>query len=181
MSKTRKPEATLVDLKPITRRIYVVVAKTVQVPLVYEDTYNSTTKKFLETPKRTEDTKTVVQPAGRLMAQTAHVVSKTRMAMMADMLYSVAKAGKKNPLTWEQTTEFTPITTIILAARDSFELSHVYNLLSSAEVPVHHFMDTEQPDYGNLNTAVVTAIATEPVQASSVVGILDYLPLWSPE
>lgn len=162
------------------KRIYCVVANTVQTPLTEMVVLRAATKTKHTKLQYTEDTISVVQPAGRLIAQAAHVVSKMRMAMMADMLYKVAKAGKKNPLTWEETTAFVPITTIILAARDSFELNHVLDLLAHANVNVHVFHDFNQPDYGDVNRQVMTAIATEPVEPEEVVGILDYLPLWSP-
>ena len=71
-----------------------------------------------------------------------------------------------------------PTTTIILEARDSFELRHVFDLLQNNDVPVYGFMDTEQPDYGSLDAFVMTAIATEPVTREDVEGMLDYLPLW---
>lgn len=164
----------------LEKRIYCVVANTVQTPLSELVVDRPSTKTKHTKLQYTDETRTVVQPAGRLIAQAAHVVSKMRMAVLADTLYKTAKAGKKNPLTWEETTAFTPITTIVLAARDSFELNHVLDLLTHANVSVHTFHDFNQPDYGDVTREVMTAIATEPVEPGQVVGILDYLPLWSP-
>ena len=162
------------------KRIYCVVAQTVQAPTTTAVVWNPTTAHNVAKVVGDERTRTIVQPAGRLIAQAAHVVSKTRTAMLAKLLYKVAKAGKKNPLTWEETTAFVPITTIVLSARDSYELQHVLNLLRDAEIDVHDFNDFNQPDYGDPEWKVMTAIATEPVNPEEVVGILDYLPLWKP-
>lgn len=159
------------------QRIYVVVADTVQHPLtmyVYpnEDGY----VKLL----RQEDTRTILQPAGRCAAQVGHVVSKVRVAMLKQYLHheltrpGAYKRIKKTELFWE--TEAEPITTIVLAARDSFELNHVYHLLREAKIPVFEFEDDNLEAYGP--GQVRTAIATVPVDPVAVDGILDYLPLW---
>jgi hypothetical protein len=70
---------------------------------------------------------------------------------------------------------FTPITTIVLGARDSFELNHVYGLLTAAKIPPFRFQDENEEAYGK--GLVYTALATMPVTPEQVVGILDYLPL----
>jgi hypothetical protein len=99
-------------------------------------------------------TKTVVQPAGRQAAQACHVVSKLRVG---------------------ENTHFFPITTIILQARDSAELTHLQQLLTKRKLNPVIFWDTND-EYGQRE--VMTAIA---VMASKhqVQGIMDYLPLWT--
>jgi hypothetical protein len=165
------------------RRIYCVVANTVQCPLQSQLVTNIRTGAHSEVLTRTPDTKSIRQPAGRLVAQAAHAVSLARMFMM---WAATMKALKTKDVSEVDTFHFChsmvqPITTIILAARDSFELSHVFDLLYNAKIPVHSFLDTDQPDYGSLDYRVMTAIATEPLEPEEVLGILDYLPLWKPE
>ena len=99
----------------------------------------------------------VIQPPGRQVAQVAHVVSKLRFF------------EAQNKSLW------TPITTIVLQARDAAELGHVYNLLFEKKIIPILFSDTN-PEYGQGSYA--TAICTPPVFKERVVGILDYLPLW---
>jgi hypothetical protein len=162
------------DLVIPEKRIFCVVANTVQAPLDVVVVTNPLCKWSYEKLLITEDTKTIQQPAGRLIAQAAHVVSKVRVFM---------ERGKPASLAMKFTVE--PITTIILAARDSFELNHVWGLLHHAKIKTHAFIDSQQPDYGfdadHLPSFEVrTAIATEPVFPEEVLGILDYLPLWKP-
>lgn len=151
------------------KRIYCVVAQTVQVPLI---------------PQVLEQTKSISQPPGRLAAQVGHAVSILREEMFKKQLLTRIKKGKKKysvTLKKELSKEFKPITTIVLGARDSFELNHVLNLLLIVGIETHPFYDTDQPDYGNPDLKVMTAIATEPVTKEDVIGILDYLPLWEPQ
>ena len=96
------------------RRIYAVVAGTIQ--------------------PRTGIKRTVVQPAGRQIAQVAHVVSKLRQEMYV------------NEKVWYE--GFVAITTIVLQARDSAELNHVYNLLVKKKLNPVWFMDTNEFAYG---------------------------------
>jgi len=151
------------------KRIYCVVAQTVQT-----FTTEVATKSHLAL-RSTESTRTVVQPAGRLIAQAAHVISKVRIEMLVNTL--IIERKPKNLL---PAYSFEPITTIILSARDSYELYHVLNLLNKARLSVHSFYDFNQPDYGSPTCEVMTSIATEPVDPAEVLGILDYLPLWKP-
>ena len=142
------------------KRIYCVVASTVQNPFGG--------KSFLS----------VVQPLGRQVAQAAHVVSKVRFTMLRKALIKLLKGNIATVRAAIPTLLFSPVTTIILEARDSYELKHVLVLLEKNGIPVYDFFDTEQPDYGSPVDLVRTAIATEPVEPSAVQGILDYLPLW---
>ena len=125
------------------------------------------------------------QPAGRLAAQAAHAVSKARMAMLKHWvqppngIHPSYLNSEDCETYWESMMQ--PITTISLGARDSFELIHVANLLEHDKIPVHKFIDSNQPDYGDMGISIMTAIATEPVKSEDIDGILDYLPLWSPE
>jgi hypothetical protein len=167
------------EVKPVSnKRIYCVLANTVQAPLTEVTVVNPVTEKEHVRLVATEDTKTTHQPAGRLMAQQGHVVSRVRDIMFKQALIKNWDKLKKDSAVFD--TYCDPITTIVLAARDSLELHHVMQLLDQAGIKVHEFKDTEQPDYGSAELEVRTAIATEPVSPEMVVGILDYLPLWRP-
>lgn len=124
------------------RRIYVVVAETVDTP-----------------------SGMVIQPCGRVAAQCAHVVSQMRVESLVREWMVPGFS-------------FFPITTIILAARDSKELEHVLSLLNKASIAVTVFRDTNPSVYGT-EDEVTTAICTTAVKQIDMVGILDYLPLWS--
>ncbi len=139
---------------------------------------NPITKLGIEKLVSTAETKTTYQPAGRLVAQEGHVVSRTRDMMLKKYVMENWSRLKKDSLLWGHYCE--PITTIVKSARDSYELSHVTQLLEAAGIPVYEFEDTNQPDYGSVDLKVVTAIATEPVEAEDVLGLIDYLPLWKP-
>lgn len=126
------------------KRIYVVVAGTIQVP-------------------DGKGKKTVVQPAGRQIAQACHVVSSLRH-----------EYPSKDPL-----NIFKAYTTIILQARDSAELQHVWFLLYKKKLAPVGFWDTN-PEYGAgewLTPVAATAVAAFATK-KQVVGILDYLPMW---
>lgn len=98
----------------------------------------------------------VVQPCGRIAAQCAHVVSKMR---------AVVDAG------------WCPITTIVLAARDSAEMEHVLHLINKDDdTETVTFHDTNSDVYGP--GEVLTAICTLPIEPWKLAGITDYLPLW---
>ncbi len=168
--------------------IYCVVAETVQHPLgveSYSTDFQGHT--FRRTAlARIEETRTIVQVPGRLAAQAAHVVSKMRYTQLAHEIEAatvkVLKNRKRRLHTYDAPTvsPFQPITTIILGARDSFELQHVYGLLRDvAGILTYKFNDTNPAVYGE--GEVTTAIATVPVYKAETIGILDYLPLWSPE
>lgn len=136
------------------KRIYVVIPATVEVPVA---TYEHNGKHFVNFQKGARH---VVQPAGRQIAQACHVVSKLRF---------LASENKVEP------TEFQPLTTIILAARDSKEMMHGFLALQRRKLKPVLFSDENEGAYGNFKP--ITALA---VLASSrkVRGILDYLPLW---
>jgi len=159
------------------KRIYVVVANTVQHPL-FEG-------------RRGEDTRTIVQVPGRQIAQACHAVRRMGHYMVIRAvlgLFEDIRGGKfrnlKNRLDTIRATiahelHYEPITTIVLSCRDSFELEHVYDLLRIAGVDVFMFFDTNPAVYGE--GEVRTAFATDPIDPSKTVGVIDYLPLWSPE
>jgi hypothetical protein len=166
------------------KRIYCVVADTVQTHL---DTTGKVGRANMWPPKqtirRTEETRSVQQPAGRLIAQAAHVVSKVRHNMLKAEYVRAQQIAYKNESNqvWMlgQKLHFQPVTTIILSARDSMELYHVKNLLKNAQIPYQSFYDDNDFAYGE-GEKVLTAIATEPVDPVDVQGILDYLHLWKP-
>lgn len=133
------------------KRIYVVVAETV-------DTPNGV----------------VVQPCGRAMAQACHAVGKmqvTRRIYHARDLREIGEVLDFEDLPFEECT------TIILAARDSKELEHVNLLLANKGIARHLFADNNDAVYGE-HARIATALATAPISPTEVYGVLDYLPLW---
>src|SRR5271154_4897936 len=78
------------------KRIYCVVADTVQTHL---DTTGLIGRDNQWPPKqtirRTEETRTVQQPAGRLIAQAAHVVSKVRHNMLKNEYVRAQRVASK--------------------------------------------------------------------------------------
>lgn len=136
------------------KRIYVVVAETVQNPLSYEFTKDMPIR-VITLPNT--DTKTIVQPKGRIAAQVAHVVSSMRMK-------EIEYIGRS------------AYTTIILGVPDSYQLAFRADLLDRNEVKAYNFFDTNE-EYGPGD--VRTAICTEPIERSKLGFALDYLNLWS--
>jgi hypothetical protein len=147
-------------------RIYTVTAVTVQNPLTY------TAEGFC---RLTPDSRTIVQPYGRMAAQHGHVVSKVRVKMALNMVFVRPQGKKTGPIDFSPALE--PITTISLQCRDSLELWHVMDLLREADLEVEEFLD-DNPEYGP--GRVRTAISTYPVYSENVIGITDYLPLLRP-
>jgi hypothetical protein len=133
-------------------RIYVAVAATIQVPVVANSH---------KPPLRT-----VVQPAGRQIAQACHVVSKLRhdQKLPNEGMFVLASDNK-----------FQAVTTIILQARDSAELSHIWSLAFHRRLNPIIFSD-DNPEYGPGSWPTAVAMFATPKQTKR---ILDYLPLWS--
>ena len=146
-------------------RIYTVVPATVQTPIKIIMNRGSERK----TAGRFENTRDIVQPAGRQFQQGIHV---NRMVENHLLLTDISKLhGKKISAA---TVPYNVITGITLACRDSFELIHIGNLLEAANIRFFEFHDTQEDLYED----VATALATVPVTPFDVAGILDYLPLW---
>jgi hypothetical protein len=133
------------------KRIYCVVAASIQVP---QDGLGNTQPKMA----RSKKTRTVLQPHGRQIAQACHVVSKLRWAH-----HLTFHPGK-----------FSLMTTIILQARDSAELGHVFSLLNKKKLMPTIFSD-ENPEYGQGSWPTAVAVLASKKQ---IADILDYLPLW---
>jgi hypothetical protein len=157
-------------------RIYTVVPGTVQTPI--KVTYSP--RKAKSSDGRTqeiysfgrfENTRDIVQPAGRQAQQVGHVA---RMVEHWRILDAVKKMTGRPRKVTVLGIEYAPITGIVKACRDSFELLHVKRLLEAADIPYLEFRDTQEGEYED----VVTALATVPVTPFAVAGILDYLPLW---
>jgi hypothetical protein len=137
------------------RRIYVIVAETVQTPTV-TPAANDGPERLLLCP--TAATKNIVQPRGRIAAQVAHVVSKMRLAA-------------------QDSVGFMPYTTIILSVPDSYQLQfRAFLLETTARTRAYRFYDTNE-EYGQ--DEVLTAICTEPVFRKQLGFAFDYLNLWS--
>jgi hypothetical protein len=146
-------------------RVYVIVPGTVQDPI--KITY--TPGLMQQTAGRFENTRDIVQPAGRQAMQVGHVRGMVEHHLI---LSDIAKLhGRKINAT---TVPYHAITGIVKTCRDSFELIHIKNLLGRANIRYFEFYDTQEDEYED----VVTALATEPVIPFAVAGILDYLPLW---
>jgi hypothetical protein len=98
----------------------------------------------------------ITQPVGRQVAQACHAVSKLRLAPW------MAKYGG-------------PVTTIVLQARDSAELHHVYQLAEKAKLRPVSFNDENKAVYGEWDPSTAFAfLSTRP----EIDGIADYLPIW---
>lgn len=121
------------------KRIYVIVAATIQVPIV-SDSHKSPWF-------------TVVQPMGRQIAQACHAVSELRL----------------------QNQHFDKTTTIVLQARDSAEMGHVFQLLYYQKHLDPVFFYDDNPEYGAGSFPTAVAVFANQKQ---IKGILDYLPLW---
>lgn len=139
------------------KRIYVVIAHTVDVP-----------------------TGIVDQVPGRMAAQGGHAVGRMRLHMM--LTAACTNKSLRTPEFRELLTNFADekITTIWKSCRDSRELMHVQQLLFHAPIRFYEFQDENDPLYG-VGVHPATALATYPATADDVEGILDYLPLWKPE
>lgn len=130
------------------KRIYVVIANTVQVLLenaVYVDGSKSPTR-------------TVVQPIGRQVAQACHAVSKLRILMHN----GTVQEG------------FEPITTIVLSCRDTNELLHIFDLCAKKKLTPVIFED-QNPEYGPHSCYTALAVLASKEQTIYTV---NYLPLW---
>lgn len=132
--------------------------------------------------KPSPETRTVIQPKGRIAAQVGHVVSKMRMHRYARLYHEWAKAleGNKVKLAEKlsECIEMEPdnaYTTIILGVPDSYQLEFRHYLLAQLGLRVHCFYDSN-PEYGA--QTIKTAICTEPVAVTELFGATDYLELW---
>lgn len=159
---------------PNDYRSYIIVALTVQAPLAITDVGNKASVTSI--PGLTQ---TIMQPAGRLMAQACHATDVLSAMTVKNYIRHAQKHNKKLPDEfWTQPPS--PLTRITLAARDSYELYHVRELLRRAGITVWEFSDTNEA-YGHPGIGVLTAIATEGIHKEDSIGLVDYLPLWSPE
>jgi hypothetical protein len=162
-------------------RIYTVVPGTVQTPI--KVTYQPRKKKSSDGRTqeiysfgRYENTRDIVQPAGRQAQQVGHVARKLERELVLEEI-AHCKPGKLTLDTMRRVFPYHAITGITKACRDSFELLHVRRLLEAADIRYFMFEDSQEDEYEN----VVTAIATVPVTPFAIAGILDYLPLWTGE
>jgi peptidyl-tRNA hydrolase len=147
------------------KRIYVVVAETVDTP-----------------------SGVVNQSCGRMAAQCAHVVSKmqvhritsldsqkgrVRLALeaIASLVQILTSLKLKSP------HKLKPCTTIVLAVRDSRELNHIEALLAKFGHEHFTFVDSNPGVYGD-GVEISTAVCTLPVYAIDMTLILGYLHCW---
>jgi hypothetical protein len=124
-------------------RIYVVVAGTIQVPVIA----NSCKPPL----------KTVVQPVGRQIAQACHAVSKLRY--------------EKSQHFGDVGVPFEPMTTIILQARDSAEMGHVHYLLFKKKLQPVIFSDNN-PEYGPGDWPTSVAVFAQPKKVKGILDYL---------
>lgn len=163
-------------------RIYTVVPGTVQTPIKVTytpDTSRSAdgviTKRVMDGADiysfgRFENTRDIVQPAGRQAQQVGHVARMVEHHLVLSDLAKLRRGRKLSSIS----LPYHSITGITKKCRDSFELLHVKSLLQKANIRFFEFHDSQEDLYEN----VVTALATEPVSPFQLAGILDYLPLW---
>lgn len=175
-------------------RIYTVVPATVQTPIKVNFTRHKRGDKGIYSFGRYENTRDIVQPAGRQAQQVGHVARMVEHWRILDALSKELKHGSgrnHNSLVLRardgkgyenisltklpEVVPYAPITGITKACRDSFELLHVKQLLDRAGIKYFEFRDTQEDLYED----VVTALATVPVTPFALNGILDYLPLWT--
>lgn len=142
------------------KRIYVVVAETIQVPFVPDS--------------HAPPLRTVVQPEGRQIAQACHVVSMLRQQMIRPGKHFSVLSTSELIFLADKVSSFVPFTTIILQARDSAEVGHVYALLYKDRLKPVIFSD-DNPDYGPGSWPTAIAVLATKKQ---VMYALDYLPLW---
>jgi hypothetical protein len=165
-------------------RIYVIVPKTVQSPL--EDKVRR--KRIIQVA--TKQTKTTVQPVGRIGAQIGHVTSKMRMYRLVEAAIAKSEAFEKvgnatglqywlkdQIILGGESEGFVNegITTIVLSVPDSFWLEHIHSLMRAKKIKTFGFIDTNEEYGGGL---AKTAICTLPIDPAKLDGIIDYLPLW---
>lgn len=170
------------------RRIYVVVANSVQIPVGLELVDGH------EMLSRIPNAVSVKQVAGRAAMQVGHAKALVHLKMAERVLvpflagkYRISEKEDRDiylSKLWDIIAK--PVTSIMLAARDSFELHHVYRLLDQRlSGRVYPFYDENREVYGVKEDGsphrVMTAIATEPILFVKTGGILDYLDLWRPE
>lgn len=162
-------------------RIYTVVPGTVQTPIKVTYQPRKTKSSDGRTQEiysfgRYENTRDIVQPAGRQAQQVGHVARMVEHWRVFKELHRVIYTTKGR-LSKHLSTDipYAPITGITKSCRDSFELLHVKRLLEAADIQYFEFRDTQEDLYED----VVTALATVPVTPFAVAGILDYLPLWT--
>jgi hypothetical protein len=129
------------------KRIYVVVAETIQT-----------------------DEGLIIQPAGRQIAQACHAVTSLRYVT------TLIAGIQERPCPLDKTLKnaFMTMTTIILQARNTAEMNHVYRLLRKKRLNPVLFADTN-PEYGPGEWPTSFAVFATQKQTE---GILDYLPLW---
>lgn len=112
--------------------------------------------------------------AGRMAAQVAHVVSKLKLSYIAwNSLGNEKDTYKQVEALIEQS-----ITTIVLKARDSEELNHIFELASNKGLLVVEFRDENEVVYGVPGYSVLTAVAIGPTSNVQLKDVTDYLPLW---
>lgn len=110
--------------------------------------------------------------AGRMAAQVGHAVSKLKLSYLLSH-YS----EQRSFYTFAETLMSTPVTSIVLKARDENELLHIYELCINKGLPIVCFHDSNEYVYGE-HITVMTAVSIGLVEAVDLIGITDYLPLW---
>lgn len=127
---------------------------------------------------QTSERGVVMQVPGRMSAQGGHASGRTRLHLMATI--AIQNKNLRTPEFRELLHDVAneKVTTIHLSCRDSNELDHVKLLLHKAKIRHFDFFDKNPDVYGP--GEVRTALATVPVEPDDLVGITDYLPLWTP-
>lgn len=101
---------------------------------------------------------------GRIAAQVGHVISRLKAQYAMDYNLPISFIGG------------TPITNIVLKARDNNELDHIMHIADQRDILCVRFYDDNKALFGDYK--VLTAIALGPVESYHLEGITDYLPLY---
>jgi peptidyl-tRNA hydrolase len=170
-------------------RSYIIVALTVQTPLHVIDVGGRFTddRYTVSVGPIPGETHTIIQPGGRLAAQVGHIVDIITTMTLKKYIHQHTCVDDELLLTCPKprfggfwTSLPKPMTRIILAARDSYELVHVHQLLKKAGIATYHFEDDNEEAYGP-GVKIMTAIGTEPMHKEDTIGLIDYLPPWTPD
>lgn len=151
------------------KRIYVVLPKTVWVkPPSYQWIYG-----FGAVDASYEQN--LKQVPGRQIAQAAHVVSKLRHELLKLDKPESEMTINELLVVATQRTEFVPITTIILEARNQKEMMHLFTCLTGEGKQPTLFQDENPAAYGDVKPITAMAVYATPLEVENTLG---YLPLW---
>lgn len=119
------------------------------------------------------EAKVIKMESGRMAAQVGHAVSKLKLLYLEQLV----RLNPQYTNMYMSNLAETPITSIILKARDQNELYHIGQLCEDKCIPYTYFSDKNKQFYGTFED-ICTAISIGPISKDKLRGITDYLPLW---